>query len=161
MKNNKTQVNWPMQAAAMLLCLVLLTTSMLSGFYAKFTVKAADVEDARTAFFFVKDDLETQVKNVRVSMTPADGEKTIEVTIVNQSEVAVNYTLTAIKETNNLPITISTAATGTLAPGAEAENVPLTIKWPANDDNNNNNNSYTYSNEIDLITVKLTAVQVD
>ena len=81
-----------MRIAAALICLVLISTHMMSGLYAKYTSRGTGSDSARVAAFDVN--VTGTPDAVAVSCTEsgiANGTYTL--TVENQSEVAVRYTL--------------------------------------------------------------------
>ncbi len=148
--------NIPLRIAGIMLLLVLVFAYSITGLYAKYINSDSGDDTARVAKFEIGDNLAEQVAQVEIRMAPGDAfdvENYIEIT--NNSEVSVKYTLEVIRETNNLPIVIEEMKTGTIAANAGDETVGLNVSWPEEA------NDYCYSHEIDLITIKLTAEQID
>lgn len=76
------------RAAAVLFCLVLITTAMMAGLFARYTAKAAKEDSARVAAFNVHT---SGSGDLAVSCAVQDGTYTI--TVTTDSEVAVAYDL--------------------------------------------------------------------
>ena len=120
---NKMKMNIPMFAALILLLLTMITTHMTSGLYARYTASASGSATARVARF-------------DVGCNVADnGDGTYKLTVTNDSEVSVSYTVT-VEMNEHLAVTLDgrrkTLASGEnavifqddgwqLKPGAEAE----------------------------------------
>ncbi|MBR2310752.1 MAG: hypothetical protein IKA47_09515 [Oscillospiraceae bacterium] len=84
------KVNIPMTLACVLLCLTLITTHMTGGLFARYTVTATGSDEARVAKFDVKSKIDKT--EVAIECEP-DGEGEFQLTVTNQSEVAVRYTV--------------------------------------------------------------------
>jgi phage tail sheath gpL-like len=78
---------------AVLFCLVLISTSMMSGLYARYTVGAPSGDGAGVAAFIVDASIDRSDVNVTLT-SAADGTASFIVTVENDSEVAVGYDLT-------------------------------------------------------------------
>ncbi len=150
---------WIMRIAAVLGCLTIVSAYMLSGMYARYSTSASGSDSARVARFSISENLTEQSQTIVISMAPGDASVNYPITVTSNSEVTVKYTLELIRETNNLPLSIAiTEATGTIAAGDTApRTVNAAISWAAGDEAKN----YRYSQEIDLITVRLTVEQVN
>ena len=91
-----------LRTAAVLLILVLLSSSMVAGRFARYTTSASGSDSARVAKFLVTQTgaLTTAIK---VEITP--GQRiSLEVEVKNDSEVAVEYAVTADNIEQNLPL---------------------------------------------------------
>ena len=154
-KTNAPKRNVFLIAALILLCLTLLSISLMSGMFARYTTKTASNDTGRIAKFTVTGDGFTDAVTLSVKMNPGDSQnKTLSVS--NGSEVAVRYTVSVKNTTNNLPLEVTgTNLTGTLAPGAASQGVAFTLEWPSD------KNDAAYSGMLDNIVVTVTAVQVD
>ncbi len=146
--------NWLLRVASVLFVLVMITAQATSGIYAKYVTRAESSDSARVAKFSV-----TQLLNgstpapLSLTVSPSMPGATQTVQVQNDSEVAVRITVTA-KTTGNLPLEISQPAPLELAPGAEGS-LTVTVSWPAEE------NSFTYSSEIDHLTITVNCRQVD
>ena len=139
MGKKKAKLNIPLCAAAVLLCLTLVSIHLTSGLYARYTASATGSDSARVAKF-----------DVAVSIAPADGGVTLSndiksgsytIIIENKSEVAIEYSLALsfadrpdglgakLGETEGLASdkAISFDDKFTLAPGAEPAEHALTL----------------------------------
>lgn len=158
MKENRKPHVFMLHAAAVLLILVLLSTCMVAGRYARYTTVASDEDSARVAKFSVT---ETGVfrEKVKVDMIPGQTVQ-LEIHIKNDSEVAVEYTVTAKNEYENLPLEFSLIDNGqavtaaVLAPEKE-KNLLYQISWPASE------NSDQYIGMVDLIHLTIQVSQID
>ena len=154
-KTNAPKRNVFLIAALVLLCLTLVSISLMSGMFARYTTKTSTGDSGRIAQFKVTGDGFSDKVEFSVKMNPGDKE-TKDLSISNGSEVAVRYTVTVLNTTNNLPLEVTGSnLTGTLAPGAASGNVAVTLEWPAGE------NDVAYSGMLDNIVVTVTAVQVD
>lgn len=149
-------------ATMLLFLLTMITTSMTSGLYARYTTAASGEDSARVAAFSIQSEGELS-QSFSLSLLPGgDTSKAIEITY--SGEVAVRYVLT-VESTGNLPLTFSidgqTAAkqsnqiTVKLSPGTHTKEHTLRIAWPIDE------NGYGYSTEMDLITVRVECEQID
>ena len=126
MGKGEKKVNIPLCAALILLTLTLITTHMTCGLYARYTSSATGSDSARVARFKVECVVEENTKTT-------DETNDFIVTVKNNSEVAVEYTLDvdvhdALKVELNNPVPASVRANGvtfdgdwTLAPGEDRE----------------------------------------
>ncbi len=109
MKNKKNLTSLPLYLAAVLMCLVLTTTHLLSGLYARYTTSADTVDRARTAMFVFR--VNDQEKSAIVDLTeikkPGDtASYSFKITNAeggSVSEVAQDYRLT-FTELGSLPL---------------------------------------------------------
>ena len=137
-----------MRLAAVLLSLVMLTTGMVSGRYARYVTSATGSDSARVAKFTV-----TQQSH------------TVNIAIAHDAEVAVNNII-EVSSTNNLPLQFSVSdgssqqvlgnpASEYFAPGIHTKEYTVTISWP------DTTNAQAYIGMVDLLTIKVTTQQVD
>lgn len=156
--------NWPITIAGILLCLVLFTTSLVSGLYARYTARGESSDSARVAKFTI--DMNSQLLDnssiVKFDLTP--GETNYAIEIENESEVAVISKIQVINITKNIPFTFAfdgneldssgIAMRHALAPNS-TETINFTINW-VNDDT-----ALNYIGMVDLIEIHLDIEQVD
>ena len=147
-----------LRAAAVLLILVLFTTSIVSGRYARYTSSATGHDSARVAKFRVTEEgIDGQM--IKVSIAPGQTVKH-EIIVHNDSEVAIAYSVIADNKHQNLPLTISvsdgktTGSSVTLDPGV-TKTVNLQIYW------DETKNEDKYIGMVDTIHLVLTAAQID
>ncbi len=172
MKANTYKVNWPMRLAALMACLVLLTTSMLSGFYAKYVSRATADDASRVAVFRVNQQLLNSgaaVQHINFELLPSERSKSWTIQVINESETAVRYTLTLQNETGNLPVTAwldnQTLATfggrdlgpGLLGTGSQWQH-QLSFGFDLDE---NSENSFLYHREIDHLILTLHCEQIN
>jgi len=148
---------------SVLLVLVLISTAMLSGMYARFSTTAGGSDAARVAKFDIhkEGDLSSELSLEYVpGMTDS-----YTLIVTNRSEVAVSSTFTVKRLTNNLPLTLeldgerfsdSKSVSMDLAPNdAGTVTYTLTVSWPESA------NDAAYSYELDAIRVHVHAEQID
>lgn len=156
--------NWPIIIAGILLCLVLFTTSLVSGLYARYTARGESSDSACVAKFTI--DMNSQLLDnssiVKFDLTP--GETNYAIEIKNKSEVAVISKIQVINITKNIPFTFAfdgneldssgIVMSHALAPNS-TETINFTINW-VNDDT-----ALNYIGMVDLIEIHLDIEQVD
>ena len=137
----------------LLLCLVLLSTSMTGGLYARYTASASGSDAARVAKF----DVGYQFNEVGapttlpVSFVPGQ-EYSCEIS--NSGEVAVTYAL-SITGLDPALFVVNTSPYGAIAPGGAPQTIIFSIDWvPGEVDP-------AYAEQVYLATVQLQIVQVD
>lgn len=147
-----------LRTAAVLLILVMLSTSMVAGRYARYTTTAYGSDSARVARFSVTEEgslFQTVPMKVRPgSNIPA------QVVVTNNSEVAVAYSIEVVNHYNNLPLTFklqdgeAAVDTANLAP-REVKTLKLLILWDEikSDDK--------YIGMVDLIDLTIHVTQID
>ena len=147
-----------LRAAAVLLILVLFTTSIVSGRYARYTSSATGHDSARVAKFRVTEEgIDGQM--IKVSIAPGQTEKH-EIIVHNDSEVAIAYSVVPDNKYRNLPLSFSITSEDsdgpsvTLGPRA-TKTVYLQIYWDAT------KNEDKYIGMVDTIHLILTAAQID
>lgn len=136
-KNRRPSGNLMMRLAAVLFCMVMFSTYLMGGLYARYTAEADGQDKARVAKFDVKT---SGPKGVEVLYSQGDsGEYLLEVQ--NGSEVAISYTVTVVVDKINFGIIVTledqvlntnnattvTVTPAPLAPGKTATH-PLTFK---------------------------------
>ncbi len=158
MRKVNSKANPIFRIAAILVCLTLITTYMMSGMYARYSTSTSGSDSARVAKFSVSDMLkqgDTVEDKIEISMLPGE-EKVYTFTITNDSEVAVSYNVEVKNETGNLPLDIEfEGKKGTFAPGHQEKICTVTIKLPEKE------NDFLYHREIDYLTVTVHCEQID
>ena len=107
--NKTTKLNPMLTIAAILLCLVLISTYMTSGLYAKYADKGTADASARVATFVIETDLDRISLGTSGAPTlQLGGDEEIQVVelpfyIASGSEVAVGYSITVDFGTTSLP----------------------------------------------------------
>lgn len=158
MRKRYNQENIALRAAGLLLILVILTTSIVTGHYAGYATGASVNDSFRVAKFFITESGELSSTEY-ITLAPGD---TIQrsVAVENGSEVTIEYTVTVENPYHNLPLEFTMLDDGTeitntvLNPGEGAELV-FQIHWPENI------NQDRYIVMVDLLVVTVTASQVD
>lgn len=134
-RKNPSRVNIPMCAAGVLLCLTLFSIHLTSGLYAKYTATATGSDSARVAKFEITTTDDSKAISVTTGAANNDSEYTF--TIENQSEVAVEYTL-SLKAPDNLPAGVGytfqddsfNSNSGQLAAGESADRtLTFSVDW--------------------------------
>jgi len=163
----KTNKNIPIYAAAVMLCLTLLSSYVVSGVYASYATNSRTNENARVAKFSVEGD-GVLLRPIEAKLSPGESLKET-LNIHNNSEVTVEYTLTVSSATNNLPLHFKVTKTGASLeqegndititnqqlPGSHVDQYELDIEWGAGD------NDPAVMGMVDYIAVTVTAVQID
>lgn len=160
-----------MRLAAVLLSLVMLTTGMISGRYARYVTSATGSDGARVAKFTVTQQSikygETDLTAVTIPMPEIlpGGSETVDVLVTYDTEVAVRNIISVTNKYGNLPLTLSvgekggTASVGTFEgvypSGAYTKEYAVTVTWPAD------SNSQNYIGMVDLLEITVTTEQID
>ena len=167
-----------MRVLAVLLMLVLVTSGMVSGRYARYVTTATYEDSARVAKFNIVETRGAALTQIPAKIAP--GEVTEYISVRNYSEVAVEFTIKVESPYKNIPLkfriveesvengeTVETVLeetekvnepltfNGTIGPGQTEKQYRLVIVWPEDPDN------IDYIGRVDLIQVTLNAVQVD
>ena len=145
-----------------LLVLTMITFSMIGNILAKYRVNDESTDIARVAKF---DITESGVSEIVVSSDKFYPGYTLiqPIEINNNSEVAIDYTLTVEILTDNLPLILnmneitdrSITINKKLQPNSGTETYNLTINWPEEE------NSLDYSMMVDVIKLSVNAIQID
>lgn len=156
MDNKKQPHVIMLRTAAVLLILVMLSTSMVAGRFARYTTSASGSDSARVARFSVTEAGEfLQTASVRIH----PGETVpLAVQVKNDSEVAVTYSVTAENEYCNLPLEFvvldGEKTVAHLAPG-ETKALAVQIGWQAEETEDK------YIGMVDLIHLTVHVTQID
>lgn len=176
---NTPKLNIPICIAAVLFCLTLFSTYFVSGLYARYTSSRRNGGSARVAVFSVKGE-GVLSKPIAAELVPGEIVSNNLIIIENDSEVAVEYTITVTNVTENLPLMFRLIKSGTSSdesdeqdwvpkyessspqqiPCKSTENYTLEIKSELNglDDSDID---LDLIGRVDYITVTVTATQVD
>lgn len=158
-KNGK--LNIPMVAAAVLLCLTLISIAMMSGFYAKYISTGEGSDEARVAKFEVTQTATCFSEDMEIKASPGEVSQR-EIKVENKSEVAIRYIIRIENVTGNIPLeftvdgaeaTADGAFVGAMEPNSN-ETYTMKINW-------NKTNAQLYIGMVDLVRVTLTAEQID
>ena len=164
-----------MRTVAVLLMLVLVTSGMVSGRFARYVTTAEYSDSARVAKFHVVDTSSPMFGevNIPVTLITPGNITTSGISLKNHSEVAVQFTITVENVYDNLPLSFqirdqdkqvlaqmgedenSVTYTGTIAPGQNNKAFSLFVGWPYSESN------LDYCGRVDLIRVAVKAEQVD
>ena len=160
-----------LRLAAVLLSLVLITTGMVSGRYARYVTSASGSDSARVAKFMVtqqsitRGETEDLTKTIPMTLILPGESHTVNIAIAHDAEVAVNNII-EVSSTSNLPLQFSVSdrssqqvlgnpASEYFAPGMHTKEYTVTISWP------DTTNAQAYIGMVDLLTIKVTTQQVD
>lgn len=160
-QKNKAPVNWILRAAGVLLCLVLASTYLVCGLFARYTTSASGSDSARVAKFEVEGGSVSSAM-ITASLVPGNTHE-CSLQIRNKSEVAVEYEVTVENITNNLPLTYDVPGMGmengsfvaTLEPNGASMTYKLKIQWPED------HASPDYAGMVDRLRVTVNATQID
>ena len=147
-----------LRTAAVLLILVLLSTSMVAGRFARYTTTASGTDSARVAKFLVTES-GSLTGDVAVSLSPGETAG-LEVQVTNDSDVAVSYSVAAENKYNNLPLSFTLAedkaavAAATLAPG-QTKTLTWQVSWDAEQTDDK------YLGMVDLVHLTIHVTQID
>ena len=159
-----------LRLAAVLLSLVLITTGMVTGRYARYVTSSTGSDNARVAKFTVTQSIlqgETDLAQTIPMPEIKPGETVIiDVVVEHDTEVAVRNTVDVQSLYSNLPLTISVQEKGTetsgsstftaaYGPGTFKKGYEAAITWVRG------SNDVDYIGMVDLITITVTSEQVD
>lgn len=157
-----------MRTAAVLLMLVLVTSGMVSGRFARYVTTATYEDGARVAKFNIVEE-GSFFTQLQTDIAPGVTQEMI--TVKNYSEVAVEFTITVDNVYHNIPLDFevkdgdatlaksenadgTVTFTGNIGPGQQSKSFRLNLIWTGDD-------SINYIGRVDLIRVTLDAVQID
>lgn len=162
-----------LRTAAVLLFLVLLSTGMVAGRYARYVSSSSGEDLARVAKFTVSQSVllgETDLtETIPVpEIKPGD---TVEffIKVEHDTETAVRNTIEVTNLYGNLPLTFSLQETGTTqplsvspfvfdyGPGTFTKDYTLFIHWPESQDESDTD----YIGMVDLLSISITSEQID
>ena len=159
-----------LRLAAVLLSLVMLTTGLVSGRYARYATSETGSDSARVAKFTVTQSIlqrETDLAQTIPMPEIKPGETVIiDVMVEHDTEVAVRNTIDVQSLYSNLPLTISVQEKGTetsgsstftaaYGPGTFKKEYEAAITWVRG------SNDVDYIGMVDLIIITVTSEQVD
>ena len=159
---------WIRYILAVLLCLILISFWMMSNIYAKYSTQASGSDDARVAKFDITEAIlnNGSEANETLSFDLAPGEEKIyTVQVTNKSEVAVEYSITAESQYNNLPLKTEMLDKNQKviekdylsANGKSPSTYYIKVSWPKGNDTQSEN----YMERTDLLTITLKAAQIN
>ncbi len=165
---SKPKGNILCRAAAVLFCLTLVSTYLVTGLFARYSTSGQSADSARVAKFSISGD-EKLSTGIEVKLIPG-GSESANLVINNNSEVAVEYTIVVTNVTENLPLSFrmekpdsslvsvqsGTPFTAEQLPGSHTDKYVLHIDWTEGD-----NDPEKWMGMVDYITVTVTATQID
>ena len=147
--------------ACVLLCLTLFSFRLCGGLYSRYTSADSALDSARVAKFDVSENGAYFAESMLIETVPGTQERTIRV--VNNSEVAVAYSVTIDNTTRNIPYSFSVDGSApeagkcvvvkNLEPNSTYDLV-ITATW-------NQEDSLNYMGMVDLIELTVRAEQID
>ncbi|MBQ7407945.1 MAG: hypothetical protein IJW13_01545 [Clostridia bacterium] len=172
-KLNKTKRPIFLYVSLVLFILLLISMQFSSDLYGRYFSTANNADGARVASFEVGDGFkQSYSEQIFVTVQPKQQIR-LEFTVQNKSEVAVNYSISAINTTNNLPIKftvfkVNTSTNeleefnGQLSP-AQTHLLALVVDWSVapGDPNYDYLTSPEHANKIDLVNLTVTVEQID
>lgn len=149
-----------LRLAAVLMILVMLSTSMVAGRYARYATTGSASDSARVAKFLITQTGSLMEQSVPVQMVPGQTVD-LDVVVTNGSEVAVEYSIAAENKYTNLPLVITLlddeeneVTAVVLAPGEE-KTLECKIYW------DENKTLDEYIGMVDLIHLTIQTTQID
>lgn len=166
MQEARQKENKIIYAAIVLLSLVLVSFWLLSNMYARYTTQTEGSDSARVAKFNVTE-TGTATQRVKIDDAYPGFEKTYDVSVTNNSEVALDYVMEIKNKYENLPLQfqmlnnendeITSKSETIAATDHEAHSYKLKINWQKNAESQNPD----YAGKTDVIEITLKAVQKD
>jgi len=151
-----------LRVAIVLLMLVMVTTSVIAGLYAKYTTRGTDYDNANVAKFRIIETGEMMMNDVQVAIVPGGEDETVLV-VENAGEVSIKYTIDASNPYRNLPLGFKIKLGGTSYPvpfegeiaSGETHTYVLVTYWDSPD------RGIEYSGKVDVIEIGIKATQID
>lgn len=158
MRENKRDYAIMLRIAAIVLLLIALTVSIMTGRFARYTTESSGIDGAKVAKFLVTEEGELTTAT-RIELVPSETVKLL-VEVENGSEVDIEYSIVANNPYDNLPLEYTflegdTPGTSAHLNPGEKKDIYLQIHWQ--DDKIQD----TYIGMVDVVYLTLTAVQVD
>lgn len=163
MVHSRQKDKWIVYTLVILLCLVLMSFWLMCNMYAKYTSQASGSDSARVAKFNVTEAGEA-TQQIKVDAWPGF-KKEYQVSVTNNSEVAIDYTMDIKNKYENLPLKfqmldengteITPKKAEILAQDQTQHTYTLRISWPED------KKDPDYAGKADVIEVTLNAVQKD
>lgn len=164
MAANKTsqKLNIPMLVACVLLCLTMLSLHLTAGLYARYTTSGQAEDAARVAAFKVTESDSILEETINFVASPSQNNYTV--TVENQGETAIRYTITAENLYGNLPLQFSFDGGSTYTTGSaslsldmaadSSATLTLSVLWEQE-------GATAYIGMTDMIRISVEAVQID
>jgi hypothetical protein len=150
-----------MRTAAVLLVLVMMSTALVTGRFARYTSSASGSDSARVAKFEVTENTDSLTIETAADVIPGGTIKK-DIIVTNNSEVAIEYRIAVRSIYENLPLTFSVQVgesvqsapfTANMAPG-ETKDYTLIAEWTGSND-------ISYAGKVDMLEITLSATQID
>ena len=165
LRNATRKINIPIFLGLFLLCLTMISTYFTGGIYAKYTVRDSASDSARVATFNVNitSDIDSYVGIIPLGDIQPGDSKQIQFAVTNKSEVVVEFSVTVVNKTGNLPLNVpvkgtpkadTPIVTSVLSPDS-SDTVDLSVSWPAE------HSDPSYAGKSDILELKVSAVQID
>ncbi len=160
------KTNIPMRLAAVVFALFLITTSLASNLYARYTGSDDGGSEARVAKFEVTDQILKSGKSTSINIgrfMPTSAENSeYQLEVSNRSEVAVRVTVQLVNATGNLPLVLAvdgtTETTVEIAPNDTAKKTfQLEVAWSTEA----SATDFTYAGKVDEVDVVVLFEQID
>ena len=150
-KNNKTPLIFKLGVGV--LFALLLSVYFSNGLYARYSTAVVNSDSARVAVFSFDDNLDAQSQLLPTALSPGESVSAA-ITIKNDGEVALMYSIKIENLTNNLPIADQIIKSDAIAPGTEST-FNWTLEWPEEE------NSINYMGKMDVFKVTVIVEQVN
>ncbi len=147
----KNRLNIPMCMACLLLVLVVLTTNMSGGLFAKYRTSSSGGDTARVAKFEVDANIQSLTHDLTLDIRP--GESNFMISLENKSEVAIDCLIEVKNITKNIPLVFEVINGSNILAG-ETRDVTFKVKW-------DENGALDYMGMVDLVKIYITVQQVD
>ena len=161
MQHRLEKINKALITAAILLVLALVSFMCIRSLIAGYKAETGSSDSARVAVFKVTES-GTATQHIAGEFQPGDN-KVYDVVVTNESETAVDFTITAESAYDDLPLEAAMLdsdgneiSKGSIAAGDKTQHTyTLKVSWPKD------KNSSDYAGKADMLTVTLDAKQVD
>lgn len=149
-----------LRLAAVLLILVMLSTSMLAGRYARYASSTTGSASARVARFSVTETSDLLTESILLDVHPGQPDQ-VAIQVDNDSEVAIRYCIDVVSS-GNLPLQFQVKVDdtaypipfeGSMSPDS-SETYTLIASW-------NGAADISYAGMVDQLQVSLQAIQLD
>ena len=145
-----------LRLAVVLLILVMLSSSLVAGRFARYTSTVTASDSVKVAKFEVTEESALLREKVAVSIIPGGVDET-SIVVTNASEVSVAYTIEVDNPYQNFPLSFQIEGampfTAQMAPGQTAT-YTLVTTWEGAAD-------ISYSGKVDLLEITVSATQID
>ena len=170
MVHSRQKDKWIVYTLAILLCLVLVSFWLMCNMYAKYTSQASGSDSARVAKFNITE-TGAATQQIQVEFYPGFEQKYL-VSVTNNSEVAMDYTMDIKNKYENLPLKfqmldkdeneIKSKKAEISAQDPTGHTYTLKISWPKDAQTKGiDPQDPAYAGKADVIEITLNAVQKD